>query len=143
MSNLRNQIIEEARSWIGTPFSHQGHIKGYKIDCVSLARELGVKFNILDTVIKPEYIGYSRRPDRNKLKQACEDYLVSIPFSQLLPADLLLIQFEVEPAHIAIYNIDTIIHASTRFKKCDEHPFSEFWKLKVTNCYRYPGLVNE
>jgi NlpC/P60 family putative phage cell wall peptidase len=30
---LRSQVVAEARSWVGTPYHHQGHVKGQGVDC--------------------------------------------------------------------------------------------------------------
>jgi NlpC/P60 family putative phage cell wall peptidase len=31
-------ILEEARSWIGTPYQHQASLKGVGCDCIGLVR---------------------------------------------------------------------------------------------------------
>src|SRR5882672_3865378 len=33
---LQDQIVKEARTWIGTPFRHQGRIKGLGVDCANM-----------------------------------------------------------------------------------------------------------
>jgi NlpC/P60 family putative phage cell wall peptidase len=35
---IRNTIIAEARSWIGTPYHHQAALKGVGCDCLGLVR---------------------------------------------------------------------------------------------------------
>lgn len=36
MSSPRTRIIAEARAWIGTPYRHQGSLKGVGCDCLGL-----------------------------------------------------------------------------------------------------------
>jgi len=37
---LRAAVVAEARSWLGTPFHHQGRIKGAGVDCAMLLAEV-------------------------------------------------------------------------------------------------------
>ncbi len=37
----RDDIIAEARSWIGTPYRHQASLKGVGCDCLGLVRGVG------------------------------------------------------------------------------------------------------
>ena len=34
--NVRSKVIEEARTWIGTPYHHAARIKGVGVDCIQL-----------------------------------------------------------------------------------------------------------
>jgi cell wall-associated NlpC family hydrolase len=34
----RPDIVEEARSWLGTPYHHQAALKGVGCDCIGLLR---------------------------------------------------------------------------------------------------------
>lgn len=36
----RETFIEVARSWLGTPFQHQGHMKGVAVDCAGFIAEV-------------------------------------------------------------------------------------------------------
>jgi hypothetical protein len=40
MSDLRTRIVEEARSWIGTPFVHEQRVKGRGVDCATILAEV-------------------------------------------------------------------------------------------------------
>jgi len=39
-NEIRAEIVAEARSWIGTPYLHQGRIKGVGVDCAMLLLEV-------------------------------------------------------------------------------------------------------
>src|SRR6185437_17129428 len=38
MTLTRQDIVAEARAWIGTPYRHQGSLKGIGCDCLGLVR---------------------------------------------------------------------------------------------------------
>jgi cell wall-associated NlpC family hydrolase len=39
-NSQREQIVAEAKTWLGTPFHHQGRVKGAGVDCVMLLLEV-------------------------------------------------------------------------------------------------------
>ena len=36
----RLEIVAEARTWLGTPYRHQGAVKGRAVDCVNMVNEV-------------------------------------------------------------------------------------------------------
>lgn len=40
LSSLRLEVVREAESWLGTPFHHQGRLKGIGVDCAMLVAEV-------------------------------------------------------------------------------------------------------
>jgi cell wall-associated NlpC family hydrolase len=40
MNPIRAEVVAEARSWLGTPFHHQGRVKGAGVDCAMLLAEI-------------------------------------------------------------------------------------------------------
>lgn len=53
-------IVDEARSWVGTPFRHQARIKGLGVDCVGLLVGVG---EVLGLEVYDQ-TGYGRQPYR-------------------------------------------------------------------------------
>lgn len=83
----RSQIVAEARTWIGTPWHHQGRLKGPSggVDCVGLlvgtARACGLA---LDDVTD-----YPRRPQGDRLITELRARLDEIPVADAQPGDAL------------------------------------------------------
>lgn len=48
MTTDQKRIVDEARSWIGTPFYPHGRTKGVGVDCVQLAREVYTACGMVD-----------------------------------------------------------------------------------------------
>jgi len=105
-SAKRQAIIDTARTWIGTPYHHQGRSKSAGIDCIGLivgvAADLGLKFN--------DYTDYQRFPDGVTLvaelsKQATQT-------DEPHPGDIVCFKITQLPQHVAILSSkNTIIHA--------------------------------
>jgi len=136
---VRDKIVAEARTWVGTPFLHQGRVKGRGVDCVGLvigvARELGLA----------EYkeIAYGRQPDTNVMRGQLEHYLEKIHLSEVKAGDIYWMRFTY-PMHTAIASdIDGdrgIIHSYSQIGKCIEHRLDSVWESRIAACYRYKGL---
>lgn len=50
---IRNQIIEEARTWLGTPYHHCADVKGAGVDCLMLLVRVYAKLGLIDQSIDP------------------------------------------------------------------------------------------
>lgn len=134
-----SDIIAAARSCLGTPFAHQGRIKGVALDCAGLAvcvaHDLGV-----------EYIdqqGYSREPISGLLhgaliKQPCLERTWK---DQMQPGDILLMRFGRDPQHLAIYTGQTIIHSFETVGIVCEHDLTDVWRRRIVAVYRFKGIA--
>jgi NlpC/P60 family putative phage cell wall peptidase len=140
MPVTRADIVAEARSWIGTPFHHQGRLKGVGVDCAGLlicvARELGLSsFDVT---------GYARLPDGRQLKATCERLMEPIGLDAAGPGDVVLLRWTRQPQHVAIVadgpGYRTIIHAHEQAGQCVEHILDEIWARRVVRAYRIPGV---
>lgn len=132
----REQLISEARSWLGTPFHHQGRVKGAGVDCVGvLVKTLSI-FNLLTV----DNTNYSRNPNGDYLIRMCELYFNPIPMDEILPGDILVFAWGKEPQHLALYTDIGILHAHVRVKKVVEHIYDDPWKKRTVAAYRIKGI---
>ncbi len=139
MSATRNQIIEEARSYIGTPYHHQGRIKGVGVDCAGVVVGINTKFELTSHDVK----GYKPSPHNGLLQQALADAGFKKKLrTQLQAGDCLLMQFTGEPQHLAVFTGESIIHSYSKIKKVVEHRLSGVWKARVVAVYDFPGVTD-
>jgi cell wall-associated NlpC family hydrolase len=95
-----SRIVEVARSYLGTPFAHQGRLPGVGLDCagvvIAIARELGV--------VAPDFdiTGYGRTPDGVSLMGWCRQYMTEVPRSEMRPGDVLCVAWETIPHHLCV-----------------------------------------
>lgn len=52
---LRKKVVEEAESWIKTPFHHQARLKGVGIDCLMFLAEVYERVGVVPHVDPPHY----------------------------------------------------------------------------------------
>ena len=95
----RDQIVAEARSWVGTPWVHQHRVKGRAVDCVGLvigvARALGLVPADFDVQ------GYGRVPD-GRLLALCALHMRPVSRDAMQPGDVVVVAVEHDPQHMGI-----------------------------------------
>ncbi|PRY26222.1 NlpC/P60 family putative phage cell wall peptidase [Aliiruegeria haliotis] len=86
------EVVEIARSWIGTPYRHQASCKGAGTDCLGLVRGVwrGLKGN--EPCAVPAYSAdWSEASRTETLWQAARNHLVTIPLDREFgPGEVLL-----------------------------------------------------
>ena len=130
--------VEIARSYIGTPFKHQGRLPGVGLDCAGVVvcalREAG--HPVADSAT------YGRVPANGVFVKAVESHCRRIAIAEIQHGDFMMFAFRGEPQHIAIYTGDaTIIHAYQSVGKVVEHDFDGIWRDRLRGCYRLKELA--
>jgi len=140
-----NQILAAARAEIGTPFRHQGRVSGKALDCAGLVCHVA-------SVIGLEYFdqqGYSRKPSQGLLESALDGQpcLVRVELDDMQAGDVLLMKFNSDPQHLAIfagwsdvYQSEGIIHAWLDAKKVAENVMTDEWRNRIVRVYRFRGV---
>jgi len=130
------EIVQEAKTWIGTPFKHQGRVKGLGIDCVGLIIGVAHYFKLTEF----DYTNYSHTPDGFLMRQLLDQHLRSIPIEAAKSGDIVLMRFEAQPQHVGILSDYGIIHAYRQVRRCVEHRLDHLWQSRMVGAYAYPGV---
>jgi NlpC/P60 family putative phage cell wall peptidase len=147
MEDIRKAIIEEARSWIGTPFRHQCNLKGVGVDCVGLILGVGEKFDFkIEPHLWEPYANYAKLPNPSKMKRALNQFMKQcFNKEEALVGDIMFLEWRHElPMHLAFLSElngrKTLIHALSEIGKVVEHSYTELWQDRATSAWRYPFL---
>jgi NlpC/P60 family putative phage cell wall peptidase len=144
----RLAVIEEAKTWVGTPFRHQARVKGVGVDCAQLVIAVGESCGLLavDPAAWRRFAGYGRAPNPKRMEEALRSFMVPIPPSRARLGDVAWLEWRRElPMHLAILSRHgeraTLIHALSEVGKACEHGFVAEWPERVVSWWRYPGLA--
>lgn len=137
MTVTRSEFVIEARTWLNTPYQHQGRLKGVACDCIGLvictAQALGLTEYDID--------GYSRRPD-GRLRPVMESHLETVPLYEAQAGDVVLFAFESTPIHVGILTDAThVIHAYLPNRRVVENSIDDRWRAQIAAVYHVPGVV--
>lgn len=97
----RAEFVATVRSYIGTPYHHQGRLPGVGMDCpapmICAAWHHGLAPRSADIT------GYSREPDGASLQAYCAQYMDPIDFAFAEPGDVILAKFQNgHPRHLGV-----------------------------------------
>lgn len=151
------EVVEQARTWLGTPWQHQGRRKGLGVDCAGLiigvAAELGLSPRGAPGT-RFDMTGYAAIPDGIMLRQVCHETLdPGPPRRSSEPGVVLLLRMVRSPQHLAIVaggeDKFTMIHSYANAKRsglrragwCVEHVLAPVWRQRIIATYRFPGVA--
>ena len=152
MTVTREQVVAKAREYIGTPFQHQGRVKGKKggIDCVGLvmcvAEELGIVGADGQPMLRGDYFDYSAEPIDGYVHVGCKVRLVPGDMRDIRPGDIACMKIPTEPCHTAIISENGgalyVIHAYNG-GKClvVEHILDKAWLRRICGVFHFVGVA--
>lgn len=131
------QVVAEARQWVGTPFRWQASTKGVGADCKGLVR--GVASNLGRTEADSPHgaLASYRKADPRKLKEGMAALFDRAEEAE--PGDLLLLRIKDKPQHLAIYcGGGRMIHTYTLGpQRVIEVPMGRVWWGQVDSIWRW------
>ncbi|WP_170458737.1 peptidase [Ruegeria arenilitoris] len=138
------EIVDEARGWLGTPYVHQASVKGAGTDCLGLLR--GVWRSVIgrEPEAVPTYsMDWSEPQGEERMWAAARRNLVERPRNFLAPGCVLL--FRMRDAgvakHLGIVSeagaVPRFIHAYSGHGVV-ENALSDPWRRRVVACFEFP-----
>lgn len=136
----RQDIIEQARRYLGTPFRHQGR-NAEGMDCVGLLIRVGKDLNLIDP--EYDYLRYGNANAPNLLLDEMRRMLKWKPTRRRESGDILVFSLPYYPCHTAIYTGEGIIHAYNAVNKVVENRIDASWIRHLSVCFAIRGLEGE
>lgn len=130
------QVASAAREWIGTPWHHQGRLKGVGVDCAGLVLGVAHGLGLSDFA----FTGYGHRPDPDVLGGFCRNMMAPVLISDARLGDVLLINVDRVPQHLAIFTDLGMVHAFAPLRRVVEHRIDEDWSARIVAAFRMPGV---
>lgn len=137
--STRADIVAEARTWLGTPFVHQGRAKGRAVDCLGLVACVGSALG-LTAAEHVERTDYGRIPNPRRMRAELQAHLDEIPVAFAGEGDVVHMAWTRQPMHLGILTDVGILHAYSAIPAVVEHPLDDAWRGRIRFAYRYPGV---
>jgi cell wall-associated NlpC family hydrolase len=149
MGTTRAAVVAAARSWIGTPFLHQGRAKGLGCDCGGHVGCVAVESGCADAEwwrheFDPLFSGYGPHPVGDRLRAICARFMTAIEVAR--PGDVLLMHFgSGEPQHLGIaadyrHGGLSVVHALSVVGRVLEHRLAPPWSGRIVAAFALPGV---
>ena len=142
---MRQDVVDVARSWLGTPYQHQQSLKGFAADCLGLVRGVWRELYGDEPETPPPYrADWAETSARETLLEAAQRWLLPANPADLRPGDVLLFRMAPEACikHCAIVSEvglpePRIIHAYWG-RTVVESWLSSWWKRRLAASFRFP-----
>lgn len=148
---LKQQIVAQARTWLGTKYHHQGRLKKSKrgpggVDCIGLIigliDELGIQDGNGHSLVAADEFNYSMYPERGRLVESISKHLREVPLDQRCMGDVLLFRTFRDPQHVGLLTEypsggSGLIHCNSSAGQVVEQPLSDTWLRMLTHVYRF------
>lgn len=144
-SPIGREIVARARAWIGTPYRHQGSLRGAGADCLGLLRGIWREMKGVEPEEVPPYTAdWSDVGGGESLLQAARRNFLEISAANASAGDALvlrMIDFGVAK-HVGILarapeGYETLIHAYSGHGVV-ESTLTPAWKRRVAAAFRFP-----
>lgn len=135
----RQDIITEARKWLGVPWRHQGRCTA-GVDCVGLlvVTAWGLGFTVED------YTNYQRRTQGLQFLQHFQKHMIQVPVHSSALSDVVILREPRLPCHCGIVSEKDghlhLIHAHMRRRKVIEELLTEEWHNRIVATFTWPDL---
>lgn len=148
----REQIIEIARTWKGTPWLHQASLKGEGADCEGFVEGVFKQAGYIEVLGAVR--NWRRREDGSLMLALLNEHLDLLPDQSIgaaQPADILafcdadLRQPDI-PRHLGIYTgqrsdgVHYVIHVGNETRGVVEHRMDSRWLRRVHSVWRVRGI---
>jgi NlpC/P60 family putative phage cell wall peptidase len=145
VSPSRDQIVQAARAWIGTPYRHQASLQGVGCDCLGLVR--GVWRQVIGP--EPELPGpygadWAEAGGLERLADAGARHFTPVAPEAFGVGDVLLFRrrdgLPAKHAGIATSS-GSMIHAHDGASVC-EVAIGAHWRRRIAFAFAFPGLLD-
>ena len=144
----RTEVVEQARTWLGTPWMHQQRMKSVGVDCAGLI--IGVARELSLVAPEMDVSHYARVPDGISLLAHCDAWMTRIGPADIQPGDVVAIRFAIDPQHLALvgnylHGGLSLIHSLDRAGKPGgsviEHRLDSSMRRRIVAAFHIPGVA--
>ena len=138
---MRGLVLAEARTWLGTPYRHQGSRKGVGCDCLGLVRGVWRAIYGAEPEPPPPYSpDWAETGGGDAMTLAAQRHFAETVLAEAVPGDLILFRWRAgRPAkHCGILDEGgRVIHAYEGASVVSS-PLTPGWTGRISGAFRFP-----
>ncbi|MBN4046388.1 C40 family peptidase [bacterium AH-315-P15] len=140
---MGTRALEQARTWLGTPYHHQASMRGVGCDCLGLIRGVWRALYGTEPELPPAYTAdWAEATGEETLLAAARRNLIEVALADAGPGDVVLFRMmEKGPAkHAGIMSgSGRFIHAYSN-RAVTESSLSRWWQAKMVASFTWPEV---
>ncbi len=141
---MKDDIVKEARRWLGTPYRHQASTRGAGCDCLGLLRGVWRKVSGPEPKVPPYTPDWDEVAKDDTLLRAARQYLIEIPVSEVRSGDVILFRMRHDAVakHLGICTgRESFIHAYSGHGVV-ENQLTGPWRRRIVAAFAFPDLTH-
>lgn len=104
---MRDKIVEQALTWVGTPYIHKARVKQVGVDCAQLVAGIAIDLGLVTPEeiekIPPYEVEFHLHNREERLLDTLKAFgCVEIPIEQIQPGDILAFKYGRSCSHLGI-----------------------------------------
>lgn len=137
----RDDIVDAARGWVGTPYHHQASVRGVGCDCLGFVRGVYAEIMGFEAEDAPPYTrDWAEASGVETLLDAAGRHLTVIDKSQAAAGDVIV--FRILPGMMAkhcgiLTGPNSMIHAQDGCVVCEVALGASWWR-RAAGVFRFP-----
>lgn len=135
----REEVVQYARTWLNTPYKHQGRLHRVGVDCVGLVMSVGERFG-LPYEDRRAYDAMGR--GSLSLLEEFRKWMDPVYTIQSLPGDVACFWVRKPEfvCHCGILSPVGLIHVHSIVGHVAEHVMDPSWKKRFAHAFRFRGI---
>ena len=143
MSYSRDDIVAEARRWLGTPYHHQASARGIGTDCLGLVRGVWRALHGADAEAVPPYSrDWAEATGAETMLTAARRHLLEREREAIAAGDVLIFRYRTHAVakHVGILADPTSMIHAIEGRAVVEVPFGQWWRRHLAAAFSFPGI---
>lgn len=146
MSTTADAVLAEAATWLGTPYRHQGTMKGVGCDCLGLIRGIWRAVYGREPELPGPYTpDWAEAGVGDRLIEAARRHCTEKPVAQAFAGDLVV--FRWRPHHAAKH-LGILMEGETFLHAYEGHEVTVSalvpqWRRRIAGVFAFPPLAQE
>ena len=143
MTCSRDDIVAEARRWLGTPYHHQASLCGVGTDCLGLVRGIWRALHGTDAEAVPAYSrDWAEATGAETMLAAARRHLREIDRAAATRGDVVIFRYRPRAVakHVGILTDATRMIHAIEGSAVGEVPLGTWWRRHMVAAFSFPGI---
>jgi NlpC/P60 family putative phage cell wall peptidase len=143
MPYTRDDIVAEARRWIGTPYHHQASVCGIGTDCLGLVRGVWRALHGAEAEVVPAYArDWAEATGDETMLAAARRHLIERDRAVADLGDVLIFRYRAHAVakHVGILSGPTSMIHAIEGRAVAEVPLGTWWRRHLAAAFSFPGI---
>jgi len=139
----REDIVAEARRWLGTPYHHQASVCGIGTDCLGLVRGIWRALHGVEAETVPAYSrDWAEATGAETMLAAARRHLIECERDFIAAGDVLIFRYRTHAVakHVGILSGPASMIHAIEGRAVAEVPFGQWWRRHLAAAFSFPGI---